>query len=72
MFCVRVQVKGEAHLVEVALVDELKPIGSALRSRGCYVIYHVKASQVFLWYGSRCTKSLKRSGTVAARMLQDR
>lgn len=71
-FCVRVQMKNEACLVEVTPNDEKLCIGTQLRSRGCYVLYNVRKNRLFLWQGSKCTKSLRKSGKVAAKMLKNR
>ena len=70
IFCVRVQMKNEACLVEATPADE--SISSQLRSRGCYVIQQVRDNRLFLWYGSKCTTSLKKSATVAAKMMRNR
>ncbi len=72
MFCVRVQVKSEASLVEVTSSDEKKNVNAHLRSRGCFVIYHMKKNRLFLWYGSKSTTMLRKSGLVAAKMLRNR
>ena len=58
--------------MEVTPSDEKQPIGSQLRSRGCYVVLHVTENRLFVWYGSKCTKSLRKSASVAARMLRNR
>lgn len=70
IYCVRVQMKNEACLVEVTPTDE--SISTQLRSRGCYVIQQVRENGLFLWYGSRCTNSLKKSATMAAKMMKNR
>lgn len=70
MFVARSQVKNEACLVETTPTDE--SISTQLRSRGCHVIQHVKENRLFLWYGSKCTISLRKSATVAAKMLKNR
>ena len=49
-----------------------KNTASQLRSRGCYVLFDVPRKRVFLWYGSKCTKTLSRAATVAAKKLKKR
>lgn len=62
--------KNEACLVEATPTDE--SISTQLRSRGCFVIQHVRENRLFVWYGSKCTNSLKKSATVAAKMMKNR
>ena len=70
IFCARSQQKNEACLVEATPSDQT--FSTQLRSRGCFVIQHVKENRLFLWYGSKCTKSLRKSATVAAKMMKNR
>lgn len=62
--------KNEACLVETTPTDD--SISTQLRSRGCHVIHDVKENRLFLWYGSKCTNTLKKSATVAAKILKNR
>ena len=70
LFCVRVQVKNEACLLEISTHG--KPLSTYLRSRGSYVVYHVSSRKLYLWQGSKVTKSLRKSALTAARKLRNR
>ena len=70
IFCVRVQMKNEACLVEATPSDQ--SLSTQLRSRGCYLVQQVKENRLFLWYGAKCTKSLRKSAIVAARRMKNR
>ena len=72
VFSVCGQMKNETCLVEVTPEDRQQPISGCLRSRGCYVIYDAGAGTVFVWYGSKSTKLLKRCATLSARILRNR
>ncbi len=72
LFTVNGQMKNEACLVEVTPEDNLQPLSSCLRSRGCYIVYDASAGRAFVWYGCRSTKILKRCATQSARMLRTR
>ncbi len=70
LFCVRGQMKSEAILVEIPI--HAQPIGSFLRSRGCYVLYHVPSRKVYLWKGSRVTLVLYKAALRATKSLRKR
>ena len=66
------QQKNEACLIECTPSDERQCLGAQLRSRGAYVVYHVRKNRLFLWYGVKSMAPLKKSATRAARMLRNR
>ncbi len=66
------QQKNEACLVEATPSDERQYLGTQLRSRGSFVIYHVRKNRLFLWYGAKASVGLKKSATKAARLLRNR
>ena len=69
-FCVCDQERREAYLLEVS--TQGRPLATCLRSRGCYVVYHMATRKVYLWVGSKVTDGLRRSASRAARQLRKR
>ena len=48
------------------------PLGSQLRSRECYVLYHPFGRRLYLWMGSKVTQALQRAAKKASKLLRKR
>ncbi|KAL5456970.1 hypothetical protein EMCRGX_G034199 [Ephydatia muelleri] len=70
MYSVRGQEKEEAFLLELDATSQ--SLAGQLRSRGCYIIHHVKSSALTLWVGCKSTLVLQKVAQKAIKCLRNR